>query len=246
MKTPSTESGLTLLEVIFAIMILLTLTIAAAQMIRTGVDVQISLSERARVQHRLDVSIQKITSDLEHAFMVNRKRAETFYTERRFKTHFSIDQQSNSAILKLTTMNNKPTVAASRESDQNFVIYKIERDLETGLSNLVRAESDYIPNDFDVELPFKLLAKNIKSLQIEAWNGDRWVEEWDSDKSDFRDLLPHMVTIKIEAFALDYPEGERASEPERDPVEVLRTIVFIPSSGGGKEPKSRPSSPKIF
>ena len=119
------QSGLTFLEVILAIMILLTLTIAAAQMIRSGVEIQISMSERGKVQHRLDVAIQRITDDLKHSFIINRKRPEVYYTSRKFKTYFSIDRQSGSSILKMTTTNHRPMMASANESDQNFVQYKV-------------------------------------------------------------------------------------------------------------------------
>ena len=241
------QSGLTFLEVIFAIMILLVLTMSAAQMIRNGVDVQLSLAEQARVSHRIDVAMQRVTSDLEHAFLINRKRPESFYTTRKFKSIFAIDDKRGSSELRFTTMNHRPLIAQSRESDQNYVFYRLEKKDAGGPSHLYRGVSPVIPEEFNDDIRFELLSKNIKTFRIEAWNGDRWTKEWDSDKSDFRDLLPHMVRVVVEAYAFDILEGDIIDESEQVATRRMETIIFLPRAyGGGKEPKERNSSPKIF
>ncbi len=239
------QEGLSLLEVIFAVMILLVLTVASAQMIRNGVDIQVALSEQARINHSMDVVIQKLTADLEHAYLVNRRRGENFYTERRYKTYFSLDEKHGSGELRFTTMNHRPLVATSAESDQSFVVYRVEKD-DFGVSHLFRGETKIIPEDFENDIPMNLLARNIKSLKLEAWNGDSWTEDWNSNKSDFRDILPQMVKIKIEGYAMDIPEGETFNDSEPIPTNKLRTIVYLPRSWGMKEPKTRNSSPKYF
>ena len=54
------QSGMSLLEVIFAIMILLVLAMTSASLIRNGVDLQVSLAQQSKVAHRLSVAMKKL------------------------------------------------------------------------------------------------------------------------------------------------------------------------------------------
>ncbi|SME95503.1 Type II secretion system (T2SS), protein J [Pseudobacteriovorax antillogorgiicola] len=237
---------MTFLEVIFAIMILLVLSITAATLMRTGVDLQLSLSEQARVSHRLAVAMKRLTNDLQHAYMIERQRPEYLYTTRKMKTHFEVKTRGNNATVMLTTMNNKPMVANSPEADQTFVVYKIEQDTDTGMSNLYRGQTKYIPEDFrENDVPMEVLAKNVRSLRVRPWDGTDWKDEWNSSKSEWRDLLPYMVQIEIEAYEVDPLEGERFEEADQ-PYSTMRTVVYIPRSWGSSQKKQPSSQPPKY
>ena len=242
-----TQEGMTFLEVIFAILILLVLSVASASLIRNGVDLQIALSDQSRVSHRIAVVMKKVTSDLEHSYMIDRKRPEYFYTTRRMKTHFSVKTRGDSATLMLTTMNHRALVKDSPEGDQTFVVYKIEEDSDTGMKNLMRGETKFIPERFrENDVPMKILAENVKGFRIRPWNGTDFKDAWNSDRSEQRDTLPHMVEVEIEVYENDPLEGERFDDSIEQPTTISRTTVYIPRSWGSKEPKQRSSQPKYF
>ncbi|MFW7380536.1 MAG: hypothetical protein ACOH5I_17120 [Oligoflexus sp.] len=242
------EAGLTFLEIIFSIMILLVLTTTAAMMIRNGIDMRIALSEQGRVTHRLEVAMNKVSQDLQHAFLLDRRRNETYFATRATKALFETSMRGGSSTLRLTTLTHQPLREHANESDQTFVVYELEKDEATGLTHLVRGQTPVIPQDFNDndEIPRQVLAKYIKSFKIFPWSGDAWREDWNSDRSDFRDLLPHMVRIEMEAWDIN-PMVEEIIENEQElPTVTIRTVVYIANSWGMKETKQGNASIKYY
>ena len=59
-------------------------------------------------------------------------------------------------------MSHEPIVANSHQSDQTYVIYKIEKDFDTNMLALYSGETAVIPEKLDDDAPFELLAKHVK------------------------------------------------------------------------------------
>jgi type II secretory pathway component PulJ len=234
------ESGMTLLEIIIAIALLLIMTIATSSLLTNGVDMRLELAQRSKVNHRLAIAMERITEDLQHAFLLNFKRQEylDYVTTRATKSLFFIRQWDNNSELKLTTLTHKPRVASAHESDQTFVIYRIEKDRDNQRPHLFRGETTVIPSNFEDDVPMVILAKNIKALRIKPWNGEKWSDEWNSGKSDWRDTLPRMVKVEVDAYTNEL-EDETSQYGENDPVTTLRTVVMIPRAVDMKEIKDR-------
>lgn len=241
----ASEVGMTLIEIIFAVTLILIMTIATASVIRSGIDMRVELSQKAKVNHRLMVAMQRLVDDLQQAYILDSQRVELNYVDRTTKSLFSITPASNAMELKLTTMSHQAIYANAPESDQTFVHYKLEKDNKTQLTHLFRADAKVIPTNFDEEQPLQILAKNIKSFKIYAWNGDDWREEWNSNKSDWRNMLPRLVRVEIEAFAGE-PLDETRGMEDSDPTIALRTVVFIPRAVQNREPKEAPKSVKYY
>lgn len=227
---------MTLLEIIFSVTLILIMTMATSSVIRSGIDTRIELSQRSKVNHRLMTAMQRISEDLQHAFVLDSQRQELNYVERSTKSIFALSPASGgSSELKVTTMSHQPLTAKSAESDQTFVVYRIERENLTGSPSLYRGNYRAIPQNFDEEIPMQILARNIKSLKIMAWTGDSWREEWNSNKADWRNMLPRMVQVEIEAYT-DDPEEGKAPE-DNSPTAFLRTVVFLPRAVQTREPR---------
>lgn len=237
------ESGMSFLEVIFSIMILLVLSMTAASLIRSGVDLQINLSQQSKVKHRLSIAMEKLNHDIEHAFLLDSKRSEYAFTERKTKTHFSIKTRGESATLMLTAMNHRPVRQNSGEGDQTFIVYTVETDTDTGMQNLYRGETKFIPESFDDRIPKEIIAKNVKALRVKAWNGTDFKDAWNTERSEHRDLLPYMVEVEVEVYEDDPVEGERFEADSDLPTSTLRTVVYLARSWGFKQ--KRPPSKSI-
>jgi len=237
---------MTFLEIIFSIMILLVLTTTSAMMIRNGIDMRIALSEQGRVTHRLEIAMNKVSQDLQHAFLLDRRRGETYFTTRATKPLFETSLSGGSSKLRLTTMTNRPLREHAKESDQTFVTYELEKDDATGLTHLVRGQGSILPQNFNEEIPQQILAKYIKSFKVLPWSGDNWRDDWNSDRADFRDLLPHMVQIEIEAWDINPMVEELIENEELLPTVTIRTVVYIASSWGMRETKQGTSSIKYY
>ena len=238
---------MTFLEVIFSIMILLVLAMTAASLIRNGVDLQMSLSQQAKVSHGLSVAMKRLTSDLQHAFLIDRKRLEYFFSTRKMKTYFEVKTRGNNSTLMLTAMNNQARMMNAQESDQTFIVYRVERDDTTGLSNLLRGQTKYIPERFrERDVPTEVLAKNIRALRIKPWDGNQFRNEWNSDKAEWRDKLPYMVEVEIEAYEVDLIDEERVEDESQTPYSTMRTVIYIPRARGKKQRRDPSSQPKRY
>lgn len=236
---------MTLIEIIFAVTLILIMTIATSSVIRSGIDMRVELSQKSKVNHRMMVAMERIVDDLQQAFILDSQRVELNYVERATKSIFSIFGASDGIELRLTTMSHQVMFANAPESDQTFVLYKLQKDTKTQITNLYRADNKVIPTNFDEDPPMQILARNIKSFKLFAWNGDDWREEWNSNKSEWRNMLPRMVRIEIEAYSSD-PIDDTHGMEENDPTVALRTVVFIPRSVQTREPKEAPKSPKYY
>jgi type II secretory pathway pseudopilin PulG len=241
----SSESGMTLLEIIFSVILLLLMTMAASSVIRNGIDVRFEMSQKAKVNHRLMLAMQRLSDDIQHAFILDSQRPDLNYVERATKSIFTFRQSGGSSELRLTTQSHKPITANSRESDQTFVSYKVEKDNSTGRPNLYRGDTRVIPTNLEEELPEQILARNVKSLKIWAWNGEDWREEWNSNKSDWRNMLPRMVRVEIEAYANE-PEDESVAFDENGPTQTLKTVIFVQRSIQNREPRDAPKSANYY
>jgi hypothetical protein len=144
----------------------------------------------------------------------------------------------NNSELRLTTLTHQPRIASAHESDQTFVVYRIEKDKDNQRPYLFRGETPRIPDNFEEDVPMVVLAKNIKALRIKPWTGEKWEDEWNTGRNDYRDMLPRMVKIEIDAYTNDL-QDETTPYAEGDPVTTLRTVVMIPRAVEMKEMKDR-------
>lgn len=240
----SNEEGFTLLEVILTIVILLTLSVAATNMIRGSLNMKTALSQSAKVTQRLSVTMDRVVTDLTHSFIVNTKAAELNWAERETKTIFKVKMSGESSELYLTTMTHRSLRANSYETDQTYVVYKLEEDKKiSGRTNLYRGETKVLPENFRDEIPMELLAKDIKEFKIEPWTGDGWSKDgWNSNRSEHRNMLPRMVRVTIIGWEEEVLEGDNP-ETYDDITTKLITSVFIPKAIGMKQLKDPVSSP---
>ncbi len=231
---------MTLLEIIFSVTLMLIMTMATASVMRNGLDMRLELSARSRVTHRVNVVLSKMSDDLQHAFLV--PSTQVFIRKAEIKTLFRVKPWDNSMELRMTTMNHVAHTGGTHESDQTFVVYRIEKDPNNQRPNLYRGEASVMPDNLDHDIPMSLLARNIKAIRIKPWDGSEFRDEWDSSRSDWRDALPRMVQLEVEAYSYD-PLNPDEPMGDTDPTQTIRTIVYIPRAALNKEPKEGAKSP---
>jgi hypothetical protein len=118
------------------------------------------------------------------------------------------------------------------------VVYRIEKDKDNQRPHLYRGETAVIPSNFEDDVPMVILAKNIKAIRIRPWTGEKWEDEWNTGRSDWRDTLPRMVKVEVDAYVNEL-EDETSQYAEGDPITTLRTVVTIPRAMDMKEIKDR-------
>lgn len=239
------QSGFTLLEVIISLGLILLLSTALTTMLRSNLDIRESLADRSESVHRLSTAMLKIAEDIQHAFLVPDDKQERYgdSDKRKMKTIFKLDLMTGGDELRMTTMNNKPTMANSGESDVTYVVYRlVEAKDSSGRKHLYRGAAKRLPEDFKEDPPMQLLARGIKTLKVRAWRGDEWSKDnWDSSKREWKNKLPHMVMIEVGGWESEPNPGQDKSSFEIDKVSVLtyKTVVHLPNAMGFTELKER-------
>lgn len=206
--------GFTIVELmlagVIAAMVLGALTISMSQIIQSK---NIS-HERLDAHVRADLALRNLRRDL----ISTLRRDDLFFTRLLIK-----DDALNTPVGELDrdqllVFNHR--LRASREIDYNGegveyeTAYRIDND-EWGPVLWQRRDAlpDQYPNAGGVVSP---IAEGVVSLSLEAWDGDQWLEDWDSDF----DGLPQAIRVTIQA------SGHLAGTSEFDaPIATLRTIV---------------------
>ena len=235
------ESGMTLIEIMMSLAILIMITLASSGMIRNSLEMRNKVKHSAKTNNRINTIMSRIGKDLKLAYLTGR---DELVSKSRTFTLFYTKLSGDSSELRFTTMSRKPIVANSKQSDQTYVIYKVSKDFDTNTLSLLRGETRVIPEKLDDNAPFEILAKHVKSIKIWGWNGDGWKERWDSRKSEFKHMLPKMIKVEVEVFDKEFYPDEPIVYDDA-PTTIRRSIIYLPRSQGLAESKKGSSSPKI-
>lgn len=237
-----------MIEMLLATMILATLILAVSETLQSSFEMKDGLSQNARTNHRIRSAMNRVITDLQHAFIISTKDQIKFSVDRTTKGIFVIEDSSRGDILKLTTRSHKAMRAGSFEGDATYVVYELkESKTAPGRMDLYRGEFPHIPESIREEPEMRLLAKHIKDFQLEWWNGERFVKSrFSSDKSDTRNLLPRMIHVSISAWENDREESDVIDDVDRldRAVDTMTTVVFIPEGMNYKEQKVGSNSVK--
>jgi len=236
-KIPGNSRGFTLIEVILAMTFLTTIIIGSTEMMRGSFDLKTALSQKGKVLHRINLAMNRISSDLQHAFIISTNDQEKNGIGRRTKSIFSIKRGTSGSRLALTTRTNIPMTAGSHETDATYVIYELmDSKITAGRKNLVRKDARLIPEDMRDDPKPIVIARNIKTFNVEWWRGDKWEEAtFDSTERDTRNKMPRLVKVTIEAWAEDREDGDGTPESVDEYVDQISTVVFLPLSTEYKE-----------
>jgi type II secretory pathway component PulJ len=238
--------GFTLIEVVITLGILTTMMVAVTTLLRSSFEVRFALSDEAKLTHRINVAVQKISDDLAHAYIISSKDTKRNYNDRTTKSLFRIDKVVGGGDkISFTTMSHRPLKSNSHEGDEAYVVYEVQEAKDSpGRKHLFRGATGKIPEDFKEDPPMELLSSHIKAINLEFWNGEGWSKDkWTSERSDTKDLMPHMVKVTVEAWTRDPVEDETPDESAEATISYS-TVVFLENSSTMKELKSRPSTPK--
>ncbi len=237
------QAGHTILEIIISISILLFMTFAVSSLMRSNIDMRFALAERSAVTHRSSLVMQRLVQDIQHSFIISSRDQIRNPGTRKNNGIFKIEVSSGGDQLTLTTMSKMPLVANNQEADTTLVVYKMEDDPESiGRRRLLRGEAKKIPDDLKEEIPMQVLATNMKSIKLMAWRGDDWSKDsWDTTRSEWRNRLPYMVTVEVEAFETD-PLLVQNRESADEPTSLMRTVVFLPFATSFEEMRPQAST----
>lgn len=247
-SSSSNHSGFSLLEVMITMSILLALVVGVSTMLRSSIDVKTALARDARITHRLSTAINRISWDIEHAFVVGLNDTPRGGSERRFKTIFKIDKSGDTDKLYLTTTGNTPGFPGMPDSDTAYVVYEVKDAPDSpGRKHLYRGVSLATRDDLKEDPPMKIFVRDIKIFRVVPWRGDDWsTDRWDSGRGEWRDRMPTMVRVEIETWNEDDELRSEALDSSAATTVAVKTVVAIQQARNMKELKQPSNSVKWY
>ena len=200
------HAGMTLVEVMIAVALLTLVMAAGWGSYSVAVDSQQRMQEINERLHGVEQAVNRIVRDMSTAFITKHGGDDSEQTEIRYQTGFL----GNNERVDFTSMGYVRMFKDEKVGDQSEISYYIrdmrneDGDLET---YLVRREQAPINDDFTRGGTILPLLDHVLSFKLQYWDdekadvavgSDGWVDEWDTEHSDFTDRLPSRVKIEIE------------------------------------------------
>lgn len=239
------KRGFTLLEVIITISILAVMMISTSVLLRSSFDMKLAIGNKTETAAMLNSTLTTLTTDLKHSFMLSVNKDKERIADGLARTVFKYSAFGGNSRLAFTTMYNIAPKKNMGGGELSYVIYETKDSEEyPGRKDLYRGSSGGNPvSDFREEMPMKIIAKGIKSLKLEMWNGDSWRTDWDTEKSEFKQSIPKMVRVALTGYSTTPLEGEEDLAAGNSDFDTLRlTVVYLPYSKRFPELKEKTGS----
>lgn len=195
------RSGFTLLEVIITVALLTSLVLAISSLMRRSFDMQLSLSERAQVSSRLNVAMELVKQDLEQAYMLSVNEDKVRLVDGSTPTYFQVDTFGGKTTVKFTTLHGGEVPSQGAAGELIEVSYSVQTSRQYATRQaLFRAQRVL---GVDTDLVPEPVVEGIAALKLEMWNGQRWLQAWDTEKSEFKQSIPHLLRVRVQAYPED-------------------------------------------
>ncbi|MBX2796247.1 MAG: GspJ family type II secretion system protein [Myxococcales bacterium] len=225
--------GLTLVEAMVAIAILLVMSLVVAESLRNSIEFHNLLSNRDGTVRTARVVLSKLKRDLQLSYLSpNRTQPQRFLT-----VFVGLDEEPDK--LYFATLNHQRLYLNSREADLAEVTVWAESSKEGPGYTLYHREAPRIDGEPDEQGVVWPLARNVRSFSLRFLDqqSGEWREEWDSRGADTPYRLPRAVEIALVLIAPDPedPTGERTVD-----VPFLTTVVveYAPRMPNPNDPLS--------
>lgn len=201
------QAGLTLIEVMIASAIMVTMMTLAWRTISGTADSRRAFEKFEQHNHELRMAMGRIVADFESAYLSKNEDQNAANP----RTMFVARSGSRLPNIRFSTLAHRVFWADANESEQTVVSYVAKADPEnSSIQNWIRREQrrpsneppDTEPADYDV------LVHDVVSAKLEYWNWKNleWTENWDTTQTDGqKGWLPSRVRITV---VVKDPEGK--------------------------------------
>lgn len=246
------QSGFTLIEIIIAIGILASLSLYAVNALTNQIETRNRLQRSNSAIHAAHTAMMRLVDDLRHAYYLtgNEEQVARSNSDVIGRPMFVFNSTPR---LLLMTQAHQSLMANRAESNMAYVQYVVCPDLfapseicrqseSTGsakrLVRIVDTSLKKVADDAVISGSMQVLVYDIKELKLTAWNGQDFVPDWNTERSDFGKRLPKMVKIDLSVFM---PEDELVTKARENnstnsvnerPSTALSTIVYLMYSAG--------------
>jgi type II secretory pathway pseudopilin PulG len=237
LKKTSTECGFTLLEIILALGILATIGVMSINILSGQIAVRRKIAEINTQHHALNMAMQRIYTDLKGAYLSDQKNlASLNLFNRQVPPQFSYLHDN----LIFSIQNYQSYLRDSNQSNLAFVRYFVQNDPKDSTKKQLIRDVD---TDMKEKIELKdvgislVLIPDLASFKIQFWNGNTFLDSWDSNASETKNLLPKLVKVHLETYLPDTSLQKKTttSTTEKRASIKLDTLVYLINSNGQKE-----------
>ncbi len=211
MKRATNQHGLTLMELLIALSIVAVIVVFTFVTISGTTEVANEAEARAELSKMGRNAIERIRKELSMA-MLSTNQTEHFVTQFKATDRDPMDEVYFVAIA------HEKRYANTKESDFAEYGYWSEPDMHGGnYRSLMHREARIVDDDPERGGVVHAMAHNVRELSLRWYHEkkEEWVEEWDTESADFKNVLPHAVEIRL---VLEDDEGREAAF-------VTRTLI---------------------
>jgi prepilin-type N-terminal cleavage/methylation domain-containing protein len=259
----SSQSGFTLIEIIISIGIIASLSLYAVSAMSNQIETRNRLQQANEVFHAAHSAMMRLTDDIRHAYLAigNDEAAARSSSDLIGRPMFVLNP---SPRLLFMSQAYQSLIANKPESNIAYVQYLVCPDnaapsgvcrnspeSSSSAKQLVRIVDPSIKkisDDAVIDGVSQVLINDLKEFKVTAWNGQDFLVDWNTERSDFGRRLPKMVKVELTVFSPEDPlrkqlreeSGGGSDVPERKTFK-LSTIVYLMYTAGQsdlKEPKS--------
>ena len=196
------SAGFTMMELLIAATLVALLGAMLYQSIGRSIDSKEQIEKISDRYDEVRIAMNRMADEISMAYL----SAHYNHEERRTKTLFREDSESEGDRLIFTSFPHMRRVRDAKESDQNVLTYWVDSDPGgSGQSVLLRRERARIDETTGEDISnddqsfTDVLCTGVRDLTFDYWdeNEKEWTEEWDSDSLETSNKLPPRVRIRM-------------------------------------------------
>ncbi len=199
------RGGFTLLEVMLAVSILALIMAVAWGTYATATTQQRRMQDINVRLHGVQQAMVRMVRELSMAFVTPHGQEES-QLDIRYRTGF-VGKSNRVDFTSLAHMRMFRDDKVGDQSEISYFVAQMRNDEGDMVRSLVRREQAPIDDDFQKGGTVITLLEGVESFSLSYWDdakadvsvgSDGWIDDWDTEKSDFEWRLPSRVRIEIE------------------------------------------------
>jgi prepilin-type N-terminal cleavage/methylation domain-containing protein len=242
----NSQSGFTLIEIIISVGIIASLSIYAVSAMSNQIETRNRLQQSNEATHSAHSAMMRLTEDLRHAYMIGRpmfvmtEAPRLLFMSQSHQSLIANRPEANIAYVQYLVCpdSSAPAKVCKSQSDSNSPKKQLVRVTDPS----VKKTSD----DAMLDGVAQVLVNDLKEFKVTAWNGQEFIKDWNTERSDFGRKLPKMVKVDLSVFMPEdmarkqfRDENSSADLTERPAMSLSTTVYLLYTNGQPdlKEPK---------
>jgi general secretion pathway protein J len=220
------QAGMTLLEIMISIAILVVMMTLAWRTIANTSEAKKSFERYEERNHELRMALGRIVRDFEAAYISRNEDPNASHP----RTMFVAKSGSKLPEVRFSTLGHRVLWADANESEQTVISY-VPHDAKAGGVDWIRREQRRPSNEPPESEPadYDILVRDIASAKLEFfnWKTVQWQDTWDTTQSDGqRGFLPSRVRVTITVKGPDDKEVKLVTEAR---IWMQEALTFQPT-----------------